>query len=101
MNSKSGKSPTPSSDSKPHGYGDGPKGEKKVLVDVVAVVYPEKSLFLRTAVGTAKDDNSGEVYEMSLNAGATPLVRLPDKRWVIFQWRELIEAATKAGEKAK
>lgn len=75
-----------------------PKAQAGRVAEVVidATVYPSETLFLRVAAGSAKQGD--QTWELSQNSGAgTPIVRLPDGRWVTFSWQALIDAANAAG----
>jgi hypothetical protein len=71
---------------------------QSAVVAIGARVYPQETMFLRVYVGEAQrvDDQ----WELSTNAAdGSPMVRLPDRRWVTFSWDELVEAANAAGAK--
>jgi hypothetical protein len=74
---------------------------KPVTVEVAAKVYPPRTMFFRQACGKAERD--GKTWELTTNigGGGHPIVRLPDGRWVTFNWTDLIEAANEAGKQRR
>lgn len=74
--------------------------EKEVVtrVSIQAQVFGKDALFLRTDAGKAADPETGDEFELSFTMAGTPIVRLPDGRWVTFSWPALIAAATYAGK---
>jgi hypothetical protein len=75
------------------------KGEKKVppkeaTVTLKVKVFPKHTLMLRQAVVTA--ERGGKKWECCLNmyGGMVPMIRLPDERFVLFEWESLVEAAS-------
>jgi hypothetical protein len=65
-------------------------------VAIEAHVHKQETMFLRVVCGKAEQD--GKTWELSVNVGGqTPIVRLPDGRWVTFTWPALIDAANRAG----
>lgn len=67
------------------------------VVTIAMHVYPTETMFLRQHVGSATQGDSR--WEFSTNvADNTPIIRLPDGRWVTVGWGSLLEAANKAGE---
>lgn len=70
--------------------------KRDVAVQVTASVCGPDTLFFRMDCGTATDED-GKKFELSTNVGGgSPIVRLPDGRWVTFSWQTLIEAAVAA-----
>jgi len=66
-------------------------------VNIDVCLHPQETMFLRQHVGTAKDGD--REFEMSANMGGySPIVRLPDGRWVSFSWSDLVAAADRAGK---
>lgn len=64
---------------------------------IKAIVFPAKTLLLRVAAGKAEAD--GKTWDLSTHAGTNaPIVQLPDGRYVIFGWQDLMSAANQAGE---
>lgn len=68
-----------------------------IRVSIQAEVMPAETLLMRHAAGKATDPETGEAFELSFTFAGTPIVRLPDGRWITFSWPALIEAADKAG----
>jgi hypothetical protein len=66
-----------------------------VTVPVEVHVYPARTLFLREHVGKA--ERAGKTWEMALNVDGTPMIRLPDRRWVAFGWKALTQATEAIG----
>lgn len=76
------------------------KPEVTVEVKVEAVVHGPDALFFRMDCGKATDA-TGREFELSYAMGAgTPIIRLPDGRWVTFGWQALLIAAMDAGVEA-
>lgn len=67
-------------------------------VTIECTVHDEGSLFLRREIGKATDPDTNEDYVMATNADTTPLVMLPDGRWVSFNWHALVNAAAQVPE---
>jgi hypothetical protein len=66
-------------------------------VRVLAQVHSKDSLFFRAAGADATDPNTGERFECSTNVGTgSPIIKMPDGRWVTFTWEALIYAAREA-----
>ncbi len=65
---------------------------KEATVTVKVKIFPKHTLMLRQAVGTAERD--GKKWECTINmyGGMVPMIRLPDGRWVVFEWESLVEA---------
>ena len=67
------------------------------VVRISARVYPPNTMFFQVAAGEA--EHEGKKWELSTNiATHSPIVRLPDGRWVTFDWQSLVEAAQAAGD---
>lgn len=68
-----------------------------IQTTIEAEVHDKDALFFRHDCGKANHPDMGE-FELSFGVGTgSPIVRLPDGRWVTFSWSQLIEAACKAG----
>jgi hypothetical protein len=67
-------------------------------VAIRASLHDNRTLFLRIGCGEAAD-RRGRKWELATNCGdGSPIIRLPDGRWVSFPWKALIEAANRAAE---
>lgn len=69
-----------------------------VPVSVAVRVHAADTLFLRNSVGNAKDANGAEFELSTAFHDNSPIVRLPDGRWVTFPWESLVHATQSAGE---
>lgn len=65
-------------------------------VTIKTTVYEKDTLFFRVEAGTASSEEGD--FELSTHAGqGFPIVRLPNGRWVVFDWEALVRAAREAG----
>lgn len=66
--------------------------------ETIGEVLPKGALFLSVGVGSAKDPDNGEEYDLSTDMNHQPLItsKSTGKTWVIT-WGELISLAVVAG----
>lgn len=60
-------------------------------------LHGKRALFLRTNVGECSDD-AGNGYELSLNAGVTPMVCSKQTGFTfVLRWDDIVRLAVEAG----
>lgn len=62
----------------------------------IGKIYPAKSMFLRTHIGTACDGE--KKFEMATSMTGAPILRsVKTGIWFLLSWEDIIEIAEKAG----
>ena len=57
-------------------------------------LYKKGSIILSEYIGEAKNEETGEVTEVSLHLGTyAPILKLPSGNYVVFPWSYLVEVA--------
>lgn len=69
---------------------------KRVRVEIEADVYDARTIFIRMDCGSAESEIGKFELSTSVDTGS-PLVMLPDGRYVSFDWSALVRAADAAG----
>lgn len=72
--------------------------QARVTASIVASVHEAEAMFFRESAGEAKSELG--TFELSTVVGTrAPIIRLPDGRWIRFEWDALVTAAVQAGQK--
>jgi hypothetical protein len=71
-------------------------GIKPVLLPVTALHVPADYLQVRKAAGVGREN--GKDYPLEVNDKGEMMVRLPDRSWVMFDWKGVATAAANFDE---